>query len=63
MTTPLAQHRAREAQHAAQRADQTQRQKRVIETTTTSWWPENNPTRCLSCGAEHKPGQELACGH
>lgn len=62
-TTPLTQHRAREAQKALQRADQAQRRQRVIETTATAWWPTNSPTRCISCGAEHQPGQELACGH
>jgi hypothetical protein len=36
MTTPLAQHRAREAMQAAQREDQAQRRQRVIETTAAT---------------------------
>lgn len=67
MTTPLTQHRAREAQKAAQRADHDQRRRRVIETTASTWWPENKPTRCISCNADlppnYTPGQELPCGH
>lgn len=47
-----------QAQHQA-----TPEAQRVLETTAATWWPTNSPTRCISCGAEHKPGQELACGH
>ncbi|MDR2325464.1 MAG: hypothetical protein LBE51_08715 [Acidovorax sp.] len=67
MTAPLTQRRAREALQAAQRADQAQRRQRVTEAKPATWWPTNNPTRCISCNAELPPnyqtGQELACGH
>ncbi|MDR3003655.1 MAG: hypothetical protein LBV14_05415 [Acidovorax sp.] len=49
--------------HSDYQGAELQTSQRVIETTATAWWPTNSPTRCISCGAEHQPGQELACGH
>lgn len=67
MTTPLAQHRARESLKAAQRASLEQRRQQAQEASASTWWSEAKPTRCLICHADvplnYKPGQELACGH
>lgn len=67
MTNPLRELRARQAQQAAQRATHEQNRKKLLETTTTVWWGDIRPTRCISCNADvplnYKSGQELPCGH